>query len=104
MFAVPGWSVQPSALKTQKSENESSKAELSKAQQQPNLKTDVGESNGKKRKRESGKSRLQDVNTSNLAELWDTVIEGVEKPKKQKSKMELLGSPKVIAQKAPLQW
>lgn len=37
-----------------------------------------------KRKRSSGKSKASDVNSTNLAELWETVIDGKPKLKKQK--------------------
>jgi ribosomal RNA-processing protein 8 len=72
MFAVPGWSVSSSALKTQVSN-------VSKPQTQPpNSAESVPESSGKvnkKRKRPGGKSKSSEVTSSNLADLWETIIE-----------------------------
>jgi ribosomal RNA-processing protein 8 len=79
MFAVPGWSISSSALKTQT---------LDSLNPTPNGTTATTEgeaSKGKKRKRSgSGKSKARDVNATNLADLWETVIEGKTKPKSAK--------------------
>jgi ribosomal RNA-processing protein 8 len=77
MFAVPGWSVSLSALKTQT---------LDSLNPVPNVTTtSIEESKGKKRKRSgSGKSKARDVNATNLADLWESVIEGKKKPKSAK--------------------
>jgi ribosomal RNA-processing protein 8 len=76
MFAVPGWSVSSSALKTQTSEPSKS---------QPPAPTSLGSENtsktSKKRKRSSGKSKSSEVNSANLSDLWEAVIEKKNKPK-----------------------
>lgn len=79
MFAVPGWSVSSSALKTQVAPSSKPTANAQAPDQ------DV-EANAKKRKRSGGKSAKKDVNPNNLADRWESVIEG--KPKKKKSKKE----------------
>lgn len=79
MFAVPGWSVDSSALKTQK------------APEQPTPKTGDAKndeegaitSSSKKRKRNG---LAKEVNKDNLADMWERVIEG--KPKQKKVKKE----------------
>jgi ribosomal RNA-processing protein 8 len=77
MFAVPGWSVSADRLKTQN-------AEPSHVAQ-PTSVTVNGEvlssKSNKKRKRSSGRSKAQDVNSTNFSELWETVIEGKPKTK-----------------------
>ena len=92
MFAVPGWSVSSSSLKTQT-------LKPSAAVISPGLEgDDAAASKGRKRKRKSGtesgngKSKARDVNATNLAELWESVIEG-------KSKTEQAGSGKQAAKK-----
>jgi ribosomal RNA-processing protein 8 len=78
MFAVPGWSVSSSALKTQTIVTIKSAA---------NGTTSIPPSGeaatkaNKKRKRNNGKSKASDVNSSNVAELYETLIEGKAKPK-----------------------
>lgn len=72
MFAVPGWSsVSAQSLQTQTLSSTNS-------DQDPKVKH-------KKRKRQDGASGAAEVNPNNLAEVWETVVEG--KPKaKSKSK------------------
>lgn len=81
MFAVPGWSVSSSSLKTQSLEKPSTEAKDT----HPAKNSESEEKSHKKRKR-SGKSKASDVNPANLADLWETVIEGKPKLKKDKSK------------------
>ena len=88
MFAVPGWSISASSLKTQTVEpskptrstvpttNEIGNGDHGSAAAKPS----------KKRKRSSGKSKAQDVNPSNLTEMWESVIEGRPKEKMVKSR------------------
>jgi len=75
MFAVPGWSVSSSLLKKQTVDtpNPSPTTNGTPATE------DDGTSKNKKRKRSSGKSKAQDVNPANVADLYESVIEG--KPK-----------------------
>jgi ribosomal RNA-processing protein 8 len=80
MFAVPGWSVSSNNLKTQAVEKP--KAGTNGALAATN--DDAAEAKSKKRKR-SGKSKGSEVNPANLADLWETVIEGKPKAKKEKS-------------------
>lgn len=73
MFAVPGWSVPPDSLKTQT-------PELSKSTAKPALPSThsgskVARKAGKKRKRSNSVSKAPQVNSANLSELWETVIE-----------------------------
>ena len=81
MFAVPGWSVSASSLKTQT---------LDSLNPAPNGTTPSTEGNdaaskGRKRKRSgSGKPKAPDVNSTNLADLWESVIEGKSKLKSAK--------------------
>jgi ribosomal RNA-processing protein 8 len=82
MFAVPGWSLSSASLKTQTIEKP--KAETSGASPISNGEVDETKL-GKKRKR-SGKSQASNVNPANLADLWETVIEGKPKTKKEKHK------------------
>ena len=85
MFAVPGWSVSAQSLKTQTLQP--SKPAVNKPGP-PEPTGDEATISSKKRKRSSGKSKASDVNPSNLADLWETVIEGKPKTKKKKSKDE----------------
>jgi ribosomal RNA-processing protein 8 len=80
MFAVPGWSVSSNSLKIQTVDKP--KPENTGAPQPDNGEESASKHN-KKRKR-SGKSKASEVNPANLADLWETVIEG--KPKKEKTK------------------
>lgn len=81
MFAVPGWSVSSKNLKTQTLTPVYPPTNPTV----PALKVEDGELNkSKKRKRASGKSKASAVNSTNLADLWETVIEGKIKPKKKK--------------------
>jgi ribosomal RNA-processing protein 8 len=77
MFAVPGWSVPSSALKTQTIEkpNPKSKAQDTPASNEPA--SEVAAKTSKKRKRDGKPS---EVNPTNLADLWETVIEKKSKP------------------------
>ncbi|KAH8804981.1 methyltransferase-domain-containing protein [Xylogone sp. PMI_703] len=75
MFAVPGWSVDSSQLKPQ---NE----DLQKSGPAQPASDHIGSSkSNKKRKRSNGSSKTSRVTGENLADLWETVIEG--KPKLQ---------------------
>ena len=94
MFAVPGWSVSSSALKTQTfdSLNPASKDTTATAEA----------SQGKKRKRSgSGKSKDRVVNATNLADLWESVIEGKTKPQsaKREEKRQKIASEKGTGEK-----
>ena len=81
MFAVPGWSVSLSSLKTQTLDT------LNPAPNGATPPAGKGDaaSKGKKRKRSgSGMSKAKDVNSTNLADMWEKVIEGKSKPKSAK--------------------
>lgn len=80
MFAVPGWSVAPNNLKVQTIEKPKAKEDAA------TLADNGEESNSTKKRKRSGKSKASAINPANLADLWETVIEGKEKPKKEKSK------------------
>lgn len=84
MFAVPGWSVSASALKTQITD--APKAAPNHAGSITNDEVDAAERTHKKRKRSSGKSKEKDVNGNNLADLWENIIEGKTKEKKSKER------------------
>lgn len=75
MFAVPGWSVSSSLLKTQKAEP------VAAAPKAEGEGVPVETKSSKKRKR----AKNPDVNAANLSELWDSVIEGKPKTKKVKN-------------------
>ncbi|ESZ98710.1 hypothetical protein SBOR_0948 [Sclerotinia borealis F-4128] len=75
MFAVPGWSVSSSLLKTQTT---APVATISKAEEEG---VSVETKSSKKRKR----AKNPDVNAANLSELWESVIEGKPKAKKVKN-------------------
>ncbi|KAG9564068.1 hypothetical protein KCU71_g7984, partial [Aureobasidium melanogenum] len=76
MFAVKGWSVDSSALKTQQAAQPAAK--------KPEDGTTGPSTQTKKRKR-GGKDRTpRDVNDSNVGDLWATTIEGKKAPKKPK--------------------
>ncbi|KAJ8070798.1 hypothetical protein OCU04_001160 [Sclerotinia nivalis] len=75
MFAVPGWSVSSSLLKTQTAEPV---AAAPKAEEEG---VPVETKSSKKRKR----AKNPDVNAANLSELWESVIEGKPKTKKVKN-------------------
>jgi ribosomal RNA-processing protein 8 len=93
MFAVPGWSVSSSTLKTQTSDLSKPQPALPSAPAKP-----VAELKGKasgKRKRPSEKWTPSEVNPKNLAELWETVIE-----KKSKENFEA-GKPRVPEKQHP---
>ena len=81
MFAVPGWSVSSRSLKTQTLETSKQNGNNNTA---PANGSEILPKSNKKRKRSSGKSAAQDVNPANLADLWETVIEGKPKPKNAK--------------------
>jgi ribosomal RNA-processing protein 8 len=73
MFAVPGWSVHSDTLKTQTPELSKSTAKQSLPPTHSGSK--VASKAGKKRKRSNGISKAPEVNSVNLSELWETVIE-----------------------------
>ncbi|CAD6447050.1 4df2d0d0-fd33-414d-84de-0e1924f6dfe0-CDS [Sclerotinia trifoliorum] len=75
MFAVPGWSVSSSLLKTQTAEPV---AAAPKGEEEG---VPVETKSSKKRKR----AKNPDVNAANLSELWESVIEGKPKTKKVKN-------------------
>ncbi|QSZ33881.1 hypothetical protein DSL72_005455 [Monilinia vaccinii-corymbosi] len=75
MFAVPGWSVSSSLLKTQAVEPVTA---VPKSEEEG---APVETKSSKKRKR----AKNPDVNAANLSELWDSVIEGKPKAKKVKN-------------------
>jgi ribosomal RNA-processing protein 8 len=83
MFAVPGWSLSSSNLKTQTltPPNNTTNADPSSESHDPEA-----AKNSKKRNRSNGKSKALKVNSSTLADLWETVIEGRPKYKKPHSK------------------
>jgi len=99
MFAVPGWSVSASALKTQVAESLKSAPKTSTATPTNNGEDGTTEKSSKKRKRSSGTSKQKDVNRNNLADLWESVIEGKKKTKKNEEKRQKVdedtGSPVV---------
>ncbi|PMD20042.1 hypothetical protein NA56DRAFT_749938 [Hyaloscypha hepaticicola] len=86
MFAVPGWSVSASALKTQVAESSKSAPNNTTATPTNNGEDGTTEKLSKKRKRSSGTSKQKDVNRNNLADLWESVIEGKKKIKKHDKK------------------
>ena len=100
MFAVKGWSVPTSALKTQTTAKPSdTPAPVPTAEGGAAVRTD------KKRKR--GKDAKADVNPENLAELWETVIEKKSKPdatpkaeKKRSEKRQKVASKEADLEKA----
>lgn len=86
MFAVPGWSVSADSLKSEKAAPTTAAAGAGAGGTKPS----------RKRKRAgNGKEQLENVTASNVADLWESVVEGKKKPvaekaapaaKKQKSK------------------
>jgi ribosomal RNA-processing protein 8 len=84
MFAVPGWSVSSSALRTQTADTP--KTTSTSTDGTPGQ-VDVTKPS-KKRKRNNGKSKTQSINADNLSELWESVIEGksTEKPGEKRQK------------------
>lgn len=83
MFAVPGWSVSSSALKTQKPDDPTARNVAANPQSSTPESTAIS---GQKRKRGHAKSKTPDVNPTNLPELWKTVIEQHEQPDKKSRK------------------
>ncbi|KAG9723440.1 hypothetical protein KCU73_g13703, partial [Aureobasidium melanogenum] len=76
MFAVKGWSVDSSALKTQQAAQPAAKKPEDGA---------TGPSAQTKKRKRGGKDRTpRDVNDSNVGDLWATTIEGKKAPKKPK--------------------
>jgi ribosomal RNA-processing protein 8 len=76
MFAVKGWSVDSSALKTQQAAQPAAK----KAEDGT-----TGASGQNKKRKRGGKDRTpRDVTASNVGDLWATTIEGKKAPKKPK--------------------
>merc|ERR1711977_112973 len=85
MFAVPGWSVSSSLLKAEQPEGSKTVAKVADPEA-----VIEGESkkSSKKRKRSAAieKKGPKNVDVNNMEELWETVIEGKPKEKKQKQK------------------
>jgi ribosomal RNA-processing protein 8 len=76
MFAVKGWSVDSTALKTQQAAQPTAK----KSEDGAN-----GPSGQNKKRKRGGKDRTpRDVTASNVGDLWATTIEGKKAPKKPK--------------------
>lgn len=91
MFAVPGWSVSSSALKTQICEPSKSQPPTC-----TNSGSEVAGKTSKKRKRSSGKSKSSEVNSANLSNLWEVIIEKENKPKNpSKEKKHLRKRPRI---------
>ncbi|KAN0104413.1 putative methyltransferase domain containing protein [Hyaloscypha variabilis] len=86
MFAVPGWSVPASALKTQVAESLNPAPSKSTAATTHNGESGPAAKSSKKRKRSNGTSKQKDMSGNNLADLWESVIEGKKKSKKQDKK------------------
>lgn len=88
MFAVPGWSISSAKPKAQS---------LSQAPPPPSGTEDgaapVPKSN-KRGKRKRASDKLPQVDANNLAELWETVIEGKEAPAEKRLKTEAKGQGK----------
>lgn len=82
MFAVPGWSVNSSLLKTQTAE-----AAPKKAKKGGDREEKVHESKPSK-KRKRSKEKKVDVNSSNLADMWENIIERKEKTGESKEREE----------------
>ncbi|PQE23206.1 hypothetical protein CJF31_00006943 [Rutstroemia sp. NJR-2017a BVV2] len=78
MFAVPGWSLSSSLLKTQT-------AEPVAGPSQSEDKDASGASKETKSSKKRKRAKNPDVNPENLADLWESVIEGKPQPKKQKN-------------------
>lgn len=91
MFAVPGWSVSASALKTQVAESSNPVPNNSTTAPTNNSQDGTDEKSNKKRKRSNGASKQKDVNGNNLADLWESVIEGRKKNKKHDKKRQKVG-------------
>lgn len=88
MFAVPGWSVSSSILKTQTSDLSTPQSARSSIPAKP-----VAEPKGKagtKRKRHSEKSTSSEIDSKNFAELWATVIDKKSKGKFEAGKLRAL--------------
>ncbi|TAQ90277.1 hypothetical protein B7494_g1399 [Chlorociboria aeruginascens] len=86
MFSVPGWSINPSNLKTQSLQLSTPIVDASilvTNEADPRISTP----SSRKRKHGSGKPKAAEVNSANFASLWETVIEGKTKStSKSKSK------------------
>ncbi|KAH8592899.1 methyltransferase-domain-containing protein [Bisporella sp. PMI_857] len=80
MFAVPGWSVSSSNLKTQTALPVDP---ITKKAIVPVTPEEDAKANEKKRKRHHGKPIVQEVDSTNLSELWEKVIEGKTKLKQE---------------------
>ncbi|KAF8849988.1 hypothetical protein BDZ45DRAFT_731862 [Acephala macrosclerotiorum] len=74
MFAVPGWSVNSSLLKTQTAE-----AAPKKAKKGGDREEKIHDESKPSKKRKRSKEKKVDVNSSNLADMWEHVIEGKDK-------------------------
>jgi ribosomal RNA-processing protein 8 len=93
MFAVPGWSVSASALKTQVAESSKPVPNNAKAAPTDNGEDGTAEKSSKKRKRSNGMSKQKDVNGNNLADLWESVIEGKKSKKREKKRQKVDQNP-----------
>jgi ribosomal RNA-processing protein 8 len=82
MFAVPGWSVSAESLKTQTTGVEGISTGTFKEKEAD------GRTARKKRKREKSKTHRPSVTSSNLADLWEQVIEGKTSKKKSRTTQE----------------
>jgi len=83
MFAVPGWSVHSSTLKTQTAQPQNP---ITKETIVPVAEEGEAPARNRKRKRNGGKSGATEVNPVNLSDLWEKVIEGKPKAKAEKPK------------------
>jgi ribosomal RNA-processing protein 8 len=88
MFAVPGWSLPSEALRTQLSglSNSSINPTTNPSLTSTRPGSEVASKAGKKRKRANGVSKTPEVNSVNLSELWQTVIEKKSNPEKLSKK------------------
>ncbi|RKF61961.1 25S rRNA -methyltransferase [Erysiphe neolycopersici] len=92
MFAVPGWSISSAQLKTQT-------VNTGDTQSKPNNARTKNSLSAKKRKRNHQESKAKGIDSADLVDLWEKVIEGKSKKKKskknddKKSKKEILGDP-----------
>lgn len=82
MFAVPGWSVSSKNLKTQIPDIPKPEAKAAASTNDG----EVSEEKSNKKRKRNGKSAPSAVNSTNVADLYEAVIEGKPKPKKEKSK------------------
>ncbi|POS86792.1 hypothetical protein EPUL_001751 [Erysiphe pulchra] len=81
MFAVPGWSISSAQLKTQKANSNQTQSNLNNASNKNSL-------SAKKRKRNQQESKSKGIDSANLVDLWERVIEGKSKKKKLKKNVD----------------